>query len=173
MARTFPSTPEEIARARALMENHGNEREYRAAAIFLFMSLNKVTAENCAEVFGVSVRTLFKDVARIRDPAPPPKGGWGGARHRLMSFEREARFLELYSSGAENGLITTAKELHREYDKLVGRETPPSTFYRLLRRHGWRPAPPDGKRPGASPEAREGFGKNRSGRRWRRLPSKK
>jgi transposase len=154
------------------MENHENEREYRAAAIFLLMSLNKVTAEDCATVFGITAQTVFNDTARIRDPTPPPKGEWGGAHNRLKRFEEEAQFLAPYLPVAQDGQIITAKELHHEYNKFVGRDTAPSTFYRLLKRHDWRLVLPDTRHPKASPEAQEEFKKKHSRKRWRKLASK-
>ena len=167
MARTFESTPEEVARARELVQTHANEREYRAALIFLFMSLKKVTAEDCAEVFGITVQTVFNDTARIRDPEPPPKGEWGGARNNLLTFDEETQFLKKYEPAAIAGEIISMKEMHCEYNQLVGRDTPPSTFYRLLKRHDWRPVLPDTRHPKASPEAQEEFKKKHFKKSWR------
>lgn len=169
MTKTIRFDKEQLDRAKTLRDDHKNEREYRAALVFIFMAEKRHTAEETADFFGIGLRTVYKDLDRIRKPEAIKKGEWGGGRNYLMSYEEEAQFLEEFEKRAKEGIILTMPELHREYNLLVGKETPRSTFYRLLKRHQWRKAPTDGRRPKGDPIFKEDWKKKHSKWNWKKL----
>jgi transposase len=160
MARPIKFSQKELSRAKDLRDNYKNERECRAAACFLLMALHGLTRENVAEVFGVTPKTVSDDIERIRHPETRNKGDWGGARNCLMTLEKEAQFLQGFLNMSKAGLVITMPEVNAEYNKLVGKETPKSTFDRLLKRHEWRKVLPDTRHPQGNPEVQEEFKKN-------------
>lgn len=166
MGMTTTYTQEDIKRATELRDHHENEREYRAALIFIFICEHGHTAEQAAAMFGIGLRTVFEDLDRIRKPDMPKKGKWGGRRNGLMTFEEEQEFLDEYLDAAKEGYILSIPELHAEFNKRVGKETPKSTFYRILKKHKWRKVLPDTRHPKGDPKAQEEFKKKHSKFRW-------
>ncbi|MDR2612088.1 MAG: winged helix-turn-helix domain-containing protein [Deltaproteobacteria bacterium] len=147
MARNATYTQRQISRARELRDNHDNDREYRAALVFLFIAELGHTAEEAAQFFGIGLRTVFGDLDRIRKPETIRKGEWGGGNNHLMTFDEEAGFLKEYQEQATAGELMSMAELHAEYNTRVGKETPKSTFYRVLKRHNWRKVLPGARHP--------------------------
>jgi transposase len=171
MARPFEFTEEEVTRAKEFRDNHSNEREYRAGLIFLQMTQGRYTTEELSDLFGISLSTVGEDIRKVRNPElAANKAQWGGGRNRLMTFDEETQFLDGWLETAKEGLIPTMPELHAAYNKLVGRDTPKSTFYRLLERHNWRKVLPDTRHPKADSEKQEEFKKKRSKWSWKKLP---
>jgi transposase len=151
---------DDINRAINLRANHTNEREYRAALVFLMMSERTKTARQVAQFFGVTEKTVFDDMDKIRNPESTSKGVWGGGNNHLMTFDEEESFLGEYLDKANEGQIINMTEMHVEFNRRVQKETPKSTFYRMLKRHGWRKILPDTIHPKADPEKQEMFKKN-------------
>jgi transposase len=170
MAKSIHFDDEQITRAIELRNSHENEREYRAALVFLFMAQNGHTAEEAADFFGIGLRTVFEDLDRIRKPHMAKKGRWGGGNNYLMSFEEETAFLGEFEDKAKKGLILTMPELHEKYNLSVGKKTPKSTFYRLLKRYNWRKVLPDTRHPKGDPKLQEEFKKKHSKWNWKKLP---
>jgi transposase len=170
MAKTPRFDDRMIAEAKELRDSHDNEREYRAALVFLYLAEEGRTAEQAAAFFGIGLRTVFADLDRIRKPHTVKKGVWGGGNNHLMSAEEERAFLAEFEGKADAGFIVTMPELHEQYNIRVGRQTPKSTFYRLLKRNNWRKALPDTRRPEGDPKIQEEFKKNHSKWKWRKLP---
>jgi transposase len=168
MAQAFIFSREELARAEELRDTHKNERDYRAALIFILMATGLHTAKDLAKIFGLSERMIFNDINKIRHPELVNNNEWGGGNNHLLTVEEETKFLNKWMSKAENGQILTMPDLHIEYNKLVGKNTPKSTFYRLLKRHNWRKVLPDTKHPKSNPEAQEEFKKKLCRWNWRK-----
>jgi transposase len=151
MARPFKFTQDELKRAWDLLENHRNGRDARAAASFILMAENGLTLRQAAAVFRVSPKTVSQDISKIRKGEVNAGKVWGGGNNRLMTPEEEARFLEGFAAKARAGQSMTLPELHREYNARVGKNTPKSTFYRMIKRHGFAIARPDNGRPAGDP----------------------
>jgi transposase len=159
MARPFTYTQAELERAKDLRDNPQNPRDTRAAVSFILMAESGLTRNDLANAFGVTPKTIFEDIKRIRNPETQTKGRWGGGHNHLLGFEKEAQFLEKHIEDAKAGIVITMPKLHDEYNKLVGKKTPKSTFYRMLKRHNWRQVLPDTRHPKADPELQEEFKK--------------
>ena len=75
--------------------------------------------------------------------------------HRASVWKIHARFLNKRKE-VEYFIVSKIKEA---YEKLLGREVPHSTIYRMLERHGWRKIAPTPSHPKADPQAQEAFKK--------------
>jgi transposase len=169
MARTIQFSKQELARARDLRDNHSNEREYRAALVVLVKAKTDLTREQIADIFGIDTKTVYADMESIRNPASEIKGEWGGGNNRLMTHEEESQFLATFFGKALAGQLVTIPELHAAYNLQVGKETPKSTIYRLLKRHNWRKVLPDTRHPKGDPTVQEEFKKKHSNWKWIKL----
>ena len=64
-----------------------------------------------------------------------------GGRHRQnISFEQETQLLEHFFQKFQEGQTLAVSEIHKAYEKEIGKKVPASTVYRMLARHGWKPA---------------------------------
>ena len=86
--------------------------------------------------------------------------GRGGRRYSILAPETEDSLLEGFFKQAETGGILVVADIHREYEKIAGKEVALSTVYRMLDRHGWRKIVPRRRHPKGNPEAIEEFKKN-------------
>jgi transposase len=169
MARKFEYTQDELVRAKILRDNPQNMRDARAAACFILMAESNVTRQELANAYGVTPKTIYEDTERIRKPELPAKGEWGGGNNHLLTFEEETQFLDSFSEKAEAGEVVAMPQLHEQYNQLVGKKTPKSTFYRMIKRHNWRKVLPDTRHPKADPEQQEEFKKKLSKWHWLKL----
>ena len=169
MARPFKYTQDELDRAKELRDCHLNEREARAAASFILMAESGMTLKALASAYGVTSKTIHEDIKRIRSPDTEEQGIWGGGNNHLMTFEEEEQFLDGYLDEALAGHIITMPKLHNEYNLRVGKQTPKSTFYRMLKRHNWRKVLPDTRHPKVDPQIKEDFKKKHSKWKWKKL----
>ncbi len=80
-----------------------------------------------------------------------------GGNHRTMNDKQAEDFLNRFKEKAENGEVTTIKEIAIEYDKATGKERKSnSSVYYFLHAHGWRMVVPMSQHPGkASDEVME------------------
>jgi transposase len=166
MARPFLYTQEELQRAKNLRDSPNNERDTRAAVCFILMAESGLHLQDLSNAYGVTPKTIHEDILRIRNPDFEPKGVWGGGNNKLLTFEEESQFLEQHLDDAKSGYIITMPELHIEYNKLVGKTTPKSTFYRMVKRHNWRKVLPDTRHPKGDPQVQEEFKKKPSKFLW-------
>ncbi len=68
----------------------------------------------------------------------------GGRRRQNMAFEQEAQLLEPFFQKAREGKPFVVADIREAYQTAIGKKVPPSTVYRILARHGWRPLRADG-----------------------------
>jgi transposase len=167
MARSASYEQDHLERAYSIRDNPANNRELRAAIIFITLATTNLTRKEITKIWGISEMTVSNDLKSIR--VPEPKGEWGGGNNHLMSFEEEQAFLDSHLVEALQGKILTMTELHSLYSEKVGKDTPKSTFYRLLKRHNWRKVWPDTSPPKAEPQAQEKFNKKLLKKRWTKL----
>ncbi|MDR3153810.1 MAG: hypothetical protein LBW85_05945 [Deltaproteobacteria bacterium] len=138
MGRKAKFTPAELDRARRFRDSPKDQREYRAGLLVLLSARQGLTRARLADAFGIDVKTVFNDMKLVREPeAIRPKNTWGGRRNSLMSLEEEALFLREQRERCLAGHGVTLSELHASYNGRVGKVTPRSTVYRLLKRHNW------------------------------------
>lgn len=100
-----------------------------------------------------------------RNQDDTPKETWGGRRNSSMTIEEERDFLSQWKEKAASGGVLTVPPIHAALVERLGHDTPMSTTYRLLARHGWRKVQPDTKHPKSDPAMQEEFKKN-SPKQW-------
>jgi len=165
MARAVRITEEELQQALKLRDEATTAPEFRKALAVILMSKLGLDPARTAELLGTSRGTTFRDRRSIRNQDDSQKKSWGGRRHCTMSLEEEREFLADWEAEARDGGILSVPPIHAALIKRLGYDTPPSTTYRLLARHGWRKVQPDTKHPKSDPAAQEEFKKN-SPRLW-------
>lgn len=70
-----------------------------------------------------------------------------GGNHKSLSIGQETEILSGFKTKAEKGQVITVREIKEEFDKVLGRKTPNSYVYELLKRHNWRKVMPRSKHP--------------------------
>ena len=76
-----------------------------------------------------------------------------------MTIEEEREFLAQWEEKATVGGVLTVPPIHAALVERLGHDTPMSTTYRLLARHGWRKVQPDTKHPKSDPALQDEFKK--------------
>jgi Winged helix-turn helix len=165
MARQVSIRNEEIQRAKQLRDQAASIADYRKALSVLLVTELGLTADHVAEVLGTSRRTVFRDRGYLRNQDDTPKNSWGGRRHCSMTVEEESEFLAQWETLAAVGGVLTVPPIHAALVERLGHDTPMSTTYRLLVRHGWRKVQPDTKHPKSDPALQDEFKKN-SQKQW-------
>jgi len=165
MARQVIISSEEIQRAKQLRDQATSMVEYRKALSVIMVAELGLTADHVADILGTSRRTIFRDRGNIRIQDDAAKNSWGGRRHCSMSVEEEQEFLAQWEKSAIVGGILTVPPIHAALVERLGHDTPMSTTYRLLARHGWRKVQPDTKHPKSDPVLQDEFKKN-SPKQW-------
>ncbi len=160
MARIAHISKEEIRQARKLREEATTAAELRKALSVLLMAEIGLDAEKTAEVLGTSRRTIFRKREEFRHQDNASRDSWGGRRRFSLSIEEEREFLSRWEAEATAGGVLSVPPIHAALVKQLGHNTPMSTTYRLLARHGWRKVQPDTKHPKSDRSVQEEFKKN-------------
>ena len=160
MARKVQISKEEIFQAKHLRDNAKTVADFRKAlAVILAVELG-LDADQAADILGTSRRTVFRHRSAIRKQDDTPKRSWGGRRCCCMSIEEERAFLSPWEVKAAEGGVLCVPPIHAALVQRLGHDTPLSTTYRLLARHGWRKVQPDTKHPKSDPARQDEFKKN-------------
>lgn len=165
MARRVQISSEEIQQAKQLRDRATTISEYRKALSVILAAEVGLDADQTADVLGTSRRTVFRNRGSIRNQGDTPKNSWGGRRRCFMTIEEERVFLAQWEEKATTGGVLTVPPIHAALVERLGHETPISTTYRLLERHGWRKVQPDTKHPKSDPGVQDEFKKN-SRKQW-------
>lgn len=160
MGRTARFTEEDIQKAMKLRDDATTVAEFRKAMSVILPAMAGLDATSVSELLGTSRSTTFRDRTKIRVQDDAPKKSWGGRRRYSLSLEEEREFLASFEAEAGAGGVLSAPPIHVALIKRLGRNTSPSTTYRMLARHGWRKVQPDTKHPKSDPVAQEEFKKN-------------
>ena len=160
MAREVSISEKEIQRAKQLRDQATTMAEYRRALSVILVAELGLTADHVAYILGISRRTVFRDRGNIRNQGDTAKNSWGGRRHCSMTVGEEREFLSQWEKLATVGGVLTVPPIHAALVERLGRDTPISTTYRLLARHGWRKVQPDTKHPKSDPALQDEFKKN-------------
>jgi len=160
MARKVQISKEEILQAKQLRDNAKTVADFRKAlAVILAFELG-LDADQAADILGTSRRTVFRHRSAIRKQDDTPKRSWGGRRRCCMSIAEEHEFLSPWEVKAAEGGVLCVPPIHAALVQRLGHDTPLSTTYRLLARHGWRKVQPDTKHPKSDPARQDEFKKN-------------
>lgn len=165
MARKVCISPEEVQRAKQLRDQATTVADYRKALSVILVAEYGLVAEQTAEALGTSRRTVFRNRSNICNQDDTPKKTWGGRRNSSMTIEEEREFLSQWKEKAAAGGVLTVPPIHAALVERLGHNTPMSTTYRLLARHGWRKVQPDTKHPKSDPAMQDEFKKN-SPKQW-------
>ena len=165
MARQLQISSEDIQRAQQLRDQATTVADYRKALSVILVAELSLDADQIADLLGTSRRTVFRDRGSIRNPDDTPKNSWGGRRHCSMTIEEEREFLAQWEAKATVSGVLTVPPIHAALVERLGHDTPMSTTYRLLARHGWRKVQPDTKHPKSDPVLQDEFKKN-SPKQW-------
>ena len=160
MARTVHISKEEIVQAKHLRDNAKTVADFRKALTVILAVELGLDADQAADILGTSRRTVFRHRSAIRKQDDTPKRSWGGRRHCCMSIEEERAFLSRWEVKASEGGVLSVPPIHAALVQRLGHDTPLSTTYRLLARHGWRKVQPDTKHPKSDPVRQDEFKKN-------------
>lgn len=165
MARKASFSPEEVQRAIRLRDQATTITDYRKALSVILVAEYGLDADRAADMLGTSRRTIFRNRSNIRNQDDTPKETWGGRRNSSLTIEEERDFLSQWKEKAASGGVLTVPPIHAALVEQLGHDTPMSTTYRLLARHGWRKVQPDTKHPKSDPAMQEEFKKN-SPKQW-------
>ena len=126
-------------------------------------------AREIAEMLGVSLPSVWRWVSAFNrnGPSALDSEGRGGRRWAYLPKEQEEALLERFMARALAGDVITAKQLHAEVSRQVGREVSLAYVYKLLHRRGWRKLGPRPRHVKADVEGQEAF--KRTSRRSLRL----
>jgi transposase len=156
---------EEVQQARQLRDQTTSMADYRKALSVILVGELGLTADHVSDILGISRRTVFRNRDNIRNQEDHADKSWGGRRHCSMTIEEEREFLAQWEKLATIGGVLTVPPIHAALVKRLGHDTPMSTTYRLLSRHGWRKVQPDTKHPKSDPALQDEFKKN-SPKQW-------
>jgi transposase len=160
MARKVPISKEELMQAKHLRDNARTVTDFRQALSVILVVELGLDADQAAAILGTSRRTVFRHRSAVRTQGDTPKRSWGGRRHCCMSIEEEREFLSPWEVKAAAGGVLSVPPIHAALVQRLGHDTPLSTTYRLLARHGWRKVQPDTKHPKSDPAQQAEFKKN-------------
>ena len=166
MSRTVRISEGKIAQARQLRERAATATDLRKALSVLLIAELGLDADKAAEVLGISRRSVFRHRSHMRNQGDVARKSWGGRRRFSLTLEDEREFLALWEARAISGGVLSAPPVHAALVARLGHDTPMSTTYRLLARHGWRKVQPDTKHPKSDQAAQDEFKKN-SPKSWR------
>jgi len=165
MARQVLFSVEEIQRAKQLRDQATTIADYRRALSVILVTEHGLDAEQTAEILGTSRRTVFRNRKNIRNQDGASKKPWGGRRRCSMAIEQEQEFLAQWEKKATIGGVLSVLPIHAALVERLGHDTPLSTTYRLLARHGWRKVQPDTRHPKSDPVKQDEF-KKKSLKLW-------
>jgi hypothetical protein len=119
-----------------------NLAELRLYQSILIPALTGASLDATAEILGLSRSRvcLLRRQFRAGINGAAPLGKRGGRRRALMTLVDEERFVMRWLEALRGPGAASVAEMHVAYQAAVGRTVPKSTVYRLLARHGWRPA---------------------------------
>jgi hypothetical protein len=93
--------------------------------------------------------------------------GRGGRYYQNLTLEEERQLLQEFLPQAEKGGILEASRVKAAYEKVLGRQVPKSTIYRMLARHGRRKVVPRPRHPKSDAATQAAFKKTAGNRRAR------
>jgi transposase len=158
-SRPFPEGSTE--RLKQVLRRAESKVEFqRVQCVWLRAALG-LNANQVAEAIGwqpTSVRRVQAQFWR-QGEALWERPGRGGRRHQNLTVEEEARLLQGFFPGAEEGRLLEVSRVKQAYEQAVGRAVPKSTVYRMLARHGWRKLAPRPRHPQADATRQQAFKK--------------
>jgi transposase len=139
-----------------------NREQYQKRLAIWLTHIGPFPAHQVATLLGVSQQAVWLWVGQYngQGPAGLQRRGRGGRRWAYLSLAEEQAFLASLEERAGQGRVLTAKQIHDELCRQVGKKVSLGYLYRLFHRHGWRKLGPRPRHVKASPEKQDEFKKN-------------
>jgi transposase len=137
----------------------------RVQCLWLRASLG-LSADKVATALGWHSGSVRKLQARyLREGEAVLKGtGRGGRYYQNLTLEEERQLLQEFLPQTEKGGILEVSQVKSAYEKVLGRQVPKSTIYRMLARHGWRKVFPRPRHPKSDAATQAAFKKTAGNR---------
>jgi transposase len=154
---------EKLAMALKLAKTKGEFQ--RVQCLWLRASLG-LSADKVAIALGWHVGSVRKlQAGYLREGEAVLKGsGRGGRYYQNLTLEEERQLLQEFLPQAEKGGILEVSRVKAAYEKVLGRQVPKSTIYRMLARHGWRKVVPRPRHPKSDAATQAAFKKTAGNR---------
>jgi transposase len=105
------------------------------------------------------VTDAVSEYNRLGSKAFGGPGSGHGRSNFHMDYQQEVKFLSKFVNRARRGLVTTTGEIHRGFEKEIGKKVRDSVVSRLLKRHKWRKLEPRPEHPKKNKQKQEVFKK--------------
>jgi len=144
------------------MKESKDIKQFKRWQIVYTTLLQPRKAEDIATCVGMSKSLVQKTISRYNREGIEAIEikSCGGRYHEYLSIKEEEKFLAPFWKLAEQGELTTTREIQRAYEEQIGHQVHETTMYRLLERHGWRKLIPRSLHPKFDIQAQEAFKKN-------------
>lgn len=146
-------------RIRGLMKKSSSAWEFRRLQC-IALRYDDRSADETADIMGLhpsSVRNIWAAFLQEGEAAllGEKRGRARGRAH--WTDEQERAFLQPFLARAEQGMLTTVREIHAAHCARRGKTVHLTVTYRLLDRHGWRKVVPRPMHPKSDKAAQETF----------------
>ena len=148
MARKTRYGERELAEAAALVKSAKTLRQLRQGQAVLLPALLGASIETTAQILGIGRNRVYVLRRQFRTANAATENGYaqrGGRRRQLMTMSEETAFLKPWVDRARGTGEVTVAPLLAAFEERVGKKVAHSTLYRMLARHGLRPARPGGR----------------------------
>jgi len=159
-------SPEELV---AWVQDAASKADYQKRLAIWLTHVGPFHAGTVAHYLGVSKQAVWLWVGQYNSLGPHglERRGRGGRRWGFLTPDQEGELLCGFLERASRGDVVTAKHLHADICRAVGREVSMAYVYRLLHRNDWRKLAPRPHHTKSDPERQEAFKKNSRGRSGR------
>lgn len=161
MSNKYQALPGDIQELREGMNNSSDKEELRRFQAVYLRKVHNLSVKEISAITSFSadwVRHLHSNYRREGVKALLSKAS-GGRYHENMSLQDEEAFITPFLEKAKSGGILEVGQIHRAYEKAVGREVSSSVIYLLLHRHNWRKIAPRPRHPKADEVVQKAFKK--------------
>ena len=145
-------TEEEYEAVKEKYKETKSKNTARRLRVILLRYEGKTNAE-IGEILGMNGQSIFPIIQKFKEQGIEEFCRNKYTSHnRNLTEEQEEEVLMQFRKDAEAGKIVEPHEIKEALDAACGKETNPSYFYSVLKRHNWRKVMPRSKHPKAANE---------------------
>lgn len=139
-----------------------NKYEIKRLFVLRLRAIENMPAKEIAKIVGYPAATINNIISKYFKTGLESILGENrkGGNKRYLTEDEEKEFLQVFESQAKDGKILIVSDIKNAYEKIIGKEVPKSTIYRMLKRQGWRKVMPRSKHPKSKPEEFSAYKKN-------------